>query len=167
MQAALVTLKATAAAALKASNAAPGDSALKTDSDNAATAVTNKNTEITTEVGKMRTERTKEKNLKRAADTKLATLEETADKDNFDTAREELYGKANNRASGAEAKMNKAFKEYNDLVIKANDKEIEIQDNIYTFFDVTNANPQGKTLDNNEKAKAERLVKELLTTITA
>jgi hypothetical protein len=123
---------------------------LKKASDDAAAAVTTKEGEITTEVGKMRAERTKENNLKAAAETKFNTLEETADKDNFDTAREELYGKANNRASGAEARMNKLFKEYNELVVKANDKEIEIQDNIYTFFDVTNANPQGKTLDTTE-----------------
>jgi len=123
---------------------------LKKASDDAAAAVTAKEGEITTEVGKMRAERTKENNLKAAAETKFNTLEETADKDNFDTAREELYGKANNRASGAEARMNKLFKEYNELVVKANDKEIEIQDNIYTFFDVTNANPQGKTLDTTE-----------------
>jgi len=123
---------------------------LKKASDDAAAAVTTKEGEITTEVGKMRAERTKENNLKAAAETKFNTLEETADKDNFDTAREELYGKANNRASGAEARMNKLFKEYNELVVKANDKEIEIQDNIYTFFDVTNSNPQGKTLDTTE-----------------
>jgi len=142
---------------------------LKTASDNAAAAVTTKEGEITTEVGKMRTERTKEKNLKAAAETKFDTLAETADKDNFDTAKEELFGTTGNRASGAEAKMNKALKEYNDLLVKANDKEIEIQDNIYTFFDPNPAiaKPNGKTLDDTEKAKAERLVNELLTTITA
>lgn len=63
--------------------------------------------------------------------------------------------------------MNKAFKEYNELVVKANDKEIEIQDNIYTFFDATNAKPNGKTLDASEKAKAEGLVKDYLSTVTA
>lgn len=168
-QTALTTLKATAKSALDASNAAPGDSGLKTASDNAAAAVTTKEGEITTEVGKMRTERTKEKNLKAAAETKFNTLAETADKDNFDTAKEELFGTTGNRASGAEAKMNKALKEYNDLLVKANDKEIEIQDNIYTFFDPNPAiaKPNGKTLDDTEKAKAERLVNELLTTITA
>lgn len=87
-----VTLKATAKTALDAYTANPSGNGLKAASDAAAAAVTAKNGEITTEVGKMRTERTKEANLKATADAKLAALAETADKDNFDTAREELYG---------------------------------------------------------------------------
>lgn len=81
---------------------------MKTASDNAAKAVTDKNTEITTEITKIRAERGKIPALKTKADKKLDDLREATDKSNFENAREELYGTAANRSTGAQAKMNKA-----------------------------------------------------------
>jgi hypothetical protein len=64
--------------------------------------------------------------------------------------------------------MNKAMKEYNDLVTKTDDKAIEIEDNIYTFFDATNAKPNGKSIkDPVEETKARTMIKDLMTTVTA
>jgi hypothetical protein len=74
---------------------------LKTASDNAAAAVTAKDGVIAAEVTKIRAERAKIAGLKQKADKKLADMKEAADKDNFDKAKEALYGTANNRASGA------------------------------------------------------------------
>lgn len=152
----LPALKATAKKDLEAYNAKKSDKGLEAAKDKSAKAVTDADTAIKKDIDSSRLKQTEATSLKQKAEKKLSDMEEATNKDNFDKAKEALYGTAKNRATGAQAKMNKALEEFNDVKVTITEKANEIEDNVYTFLD------SGKKLDAVEKAKARKLVTDLL-----
>jgi hypothetical protein len=61
--------------------------------------------------------------------------------------------------------MNTLLKAYNAKKLEVDSKFNEIEDNIFTFYDSTKANANGKTLNAIEKANARKLVKEYVEAI--